>query len=76
MGRACALEYAHGTKRYHHPLVGEPALDYESLTLPDDPDQALYLYTAEPGSRSAHALRLPGGLSAPDLTVVDAPACE
>ncbi|MFI2078099.1 MmyB family transcriptional regulator [Streptomyces triculaminicus] len=71
-----ALEYTHGTKRYHHPLVDEPALDYESPTLPDDPDQALYLYTAEPDSRSAHALRLLGSLSAPDLTVVDAPACE
>ncbi|MFJ9457478.1 helix-turn-helix domain-containing protein [Kitasatospora sp. NPDC101447] len=60
------LEYTHGTKHYRHPLVGELALDYESLTLPDDPDQALYLYTAEPGSPSAHALRLLGSWSAPD----------
>ncbi|MFB7669688.1 hypothetical protein ACFC1R_38310 [Kitasatospora sp. NPDC056138] len=34
------LEYTHGTKRYHHPLVGEPVLDHESLILPDGPDQA------------------------------------
>ncbi|MFB7666308.1 helix-turn-helix transcriptional regulator [Kitasatospora sp. NPDC056138] len=61
------LEYTHGTKRYHHPLVGELVLDYESLTLPDDPDQALYLYTAEPDSPSAHALRLLDSWSAPDL---------
>ncbi|MFE5871383.1 hypothetical protein ACFQ6V_22445 [Streptomyces roseifaciens] len=66
------LEYTHGTKRYHHPLVGEPALDYESLTLPGAPDQALYLYTAEPGSRSAHALRLLGSLSASDCAVAAA----
>ncbi|MER5934664.1 helix-turn-helix transcriptional regulator [Streptomyces sp. NPDC002054] len=52
------LEYTHGTKQYRHPLVGELTLDYESLTLPDDPDQALYLYTAEPDSPSAHALHL------------------
>ncbi|WP_327358633.1 helix-turn-helix domain-containing protein [Streptomyces sp. NBC_01304] len=52
------LEYTHGTKLYRHPLVGELALEYESLTLPDDPDQALYLYTAEPDSPSAHALQL------------------
>ncbi|MFJ4963785.1 helix-turn-helix domain-containing protein [Streptomyces sp. NPDC088729] len=51
-------EYTHGTKLYRHPLVGELALEYESLTLPDDPDQALYLYTAEPGSPSDSALRL------------------
>lgn len=51
------LEYTHGTKRYRHPVVGELALEYESLTLPDDPDQALYLYTAEPGSPSEEALR-------------------
>ncbi|MFH8682136.1 helix-turn-helix transcriptional regulator [Streptomyces lydicus] len=60
--------YTHGTKRYRHPLVGELALEYESLTLPDDPDQALYLYTAEPGSPSAHALRLLGSWSEPELT--------
>ncbi|MEU4929717.1 hypothetical protein AB0G54_24985 [Streptomyces yokosukanensis] len=59
------LEYTHGTKR-SPPLIGELALDYESLTLPDDPDQALYLYlyTAEPDSASAHALRLLGSSSA------------
>ncbi|GAA2243834.1 MULTISPECIES: helix-turn-helix transcriptional regulator [Kitasatospora] len=62
------LEYTHGTKRYRHPLVGELTLDYESLVLPDDPDQALYLYTAEPDSPSAHGLRLLGSWSAPDLT--------
>ncbi|MEW1635468.1 helix-turn-helix transcriptional regulator [Streptomyces sp. NPDC093801] len=59
------LQYTHGTKLYRHPLVGELALAYESLTLPDDPDQALYLYTAEPDSRSAHALHLLAGWSAP-----------
>ncbi|MGW1776125.1 helix-turn-helix domain-containing protein [Streptomyces sp. NPDC002104] len=52
------LEHTHGTKRFRHPLVGELALEYESLTFPDDPDQTLYLYTAEPGSPSDEALRI------------------
>ncbi|MFJ7271713.1 helix-turn-helix transcriptional regulator [Streptomyces sp. NPDC099050] len=51
------LEHTHGTKRFRHPVVGELALEYESLTFPDDPDQTLYLYTAEPGSSSDEALR-------------------
>jgi transcriptional regulator with XRE-family HTH domain len=59
------LQYTHGIKLYRHPLVGELTLAYESLTLPDDPDQALYLYTAEPDSPSDHALRLLAGRSAP-----------
>ncbi|MGW4767105.1 helix-turn-helix domain-containing protein [Nocardia sp. NPDC004278] len=58
------LQYTHGLKLYRHPLVGELTLAYESLTLPDDPDQALYLYTAEPDSPSEHALRLLGSWSA------------
>lgn len=66
------LQYTHGTKHYRHPLVGELALDYECLPLPDDPDQALYLYTAETGSPSAHALRLLGSWSATDATARDA----
>jgi transcriptional regulator with XRE-family HTH domain len=48
----------HGTKRYHHPLVGELTLAYEALTPTDDPDQTLGLSTAEPGSPSEQALRL------------------
>jgi transcriptional regulator with XRE-family HTH domain len=59
------LQYTHGIKLYRHPLVGELTLAYESLTLPDDPDQALYLYTAEADSPSEHALRLLAGWSAP-----------
>lgn len=48
----------HGTKRYHHPVVGDLTLAYEALTLTDDPDQTLGLHTAEPGSPSEGALRL------------------
>ncbi|MER7761610.1 helix-turn-helix transcriptional regulator [Streptomyces sp. NPDC097619] len=63
--------YTHGTKRYLHPVVGEVVLEYESLSPADDPDQALYLYTAEPGSPSAHALRLLGSWSATRRTTTE-----
>jgi len=52
------LRQTHGTKRYHHPIVGALTVGYEALTLPDDPDQTLFLYTVEPGSPSAEALEL------------------
>lgn len=48
----------HGSKRLHHPLVGELTVEYETLTLPGDPDNTLFFYTAEPGSSSRQALDL------------------
>ncbi|MCA1218536.1 helix-turn-helix transcriptional regulator [Streptomyces sp. 8L] len=51
-------EKAHGSKRLSHPLVGEMELSYESLKLPDDAEQTLLLFHAEPGSKSAESLRL------------------
>ncbi|MFI5506596.1 helix-turn-helix transcriptional regulator [Mycobacterium sp. NPDC051804] len=51
-------ERTHGTKRYHHPLVGELTLQYESVALLGDPDQTLCLYSAEAASPSEAALRL------------------
>jgi transcriptional regulator with XRE-family HTH domain len=50
----------HGTKNFHHPVVGDLSLDYESLLLPDDPEQRLIIYRAEPGTPSEEALRLLG----------------
>jgi hypothetical protein len=51
-------EKSHGVKRLRHPLVGELSLSYESMNLPDDEEQYLVVYHAEPGSPSAEALRL------------------
>ncbi|MFE4689701.1 MULTISPECIES: helix-turn-helix transcriptional regulator [Streptomyces] len=51
-------EKSHGVKRLHHPLVGELSLGFETFTLPDDPEQSVVAYHAEPGSASAEALRL------------------
>ncbi|MFH8294779.1 helix-turn-helix domain-containing protein [Streptomyces sp. NPDC018059] len=51
-------EKGHGVKRMRHPLVGELTLAFETLRLPDDCDQSLVMYHAEPGSASAQGLRL------------------
>lgn len=51
-------EKTHGRKRFAHPDVGELTLAYETLRLPDAPDQALVAYTPEPGSPSETALEL------------------
>ncbi len=47
-----------GVKRFHHPVVGELTLDYETLDLPGDPGQKVLVYSAEPGSPSRQALDL------------------
>lgn len=47
-----------GTKRLHHPLVGDLTLDYLVLTVEGDPEQTLTIYTPEPASPSAEALAL------------------
>jgi hypothetical protein len=51
-------EKGHGVKRLRHPLVGELTLSFETFKLPDDTEQSLVTYHAEPGSASAEALRL------------------
>ncbi|MGW0787982.1 helix-turn-helix transcriptional regulator [Streptomyces sp. NPDC002911] len=51
-------EKSHGIKRLHHPLVGELSLSFETFALPDDAEQSVVAYHAEPGSASAEALRL------------------
>ena len=47
-----------GSKRLHHPVVGEVELSYETLTLDADDGLRLALYTAEAGSASQQALDL------------------
>ncbi|MEU1629007.1 helix-turn-helix transcriptional regulator [Streptomyces sp. NPDC020096] len=51
-------ERTHGTKRYHHPVVGDLTVAYETITFPGDADQTMCVYTVEPGSSSETALRL------------------
>jgi transcriptional regulator with XRE-family HTH domain len=47
-----------GTKRFHHPIVGELVLAYEELAITANPGHILMIYTAEPGSPSAERLQL------------------
>ncbi len=49
-------EKRHGTKTYLHPTVGELTLTYEALPMPDDGDQILTIYTAEPDTVDAERL--------------------
>ena len=46
-----------GTKNFHHRVVGDLTLDYETLELPGDDGLALISYTAAPGSTSHQALQ-------------------
>ena len=52
------LRRTHGSKSYHHPLVGDLTLEFEALNPAGDPGLTLGLYTVEPGSPSEQALRL------------------
>lgn len=52
-----------GTKRFHHPEVGELILAHEELAVTAEPGLMLIVYTAEPGSASAERLRLLGSLA-------------
>ncbi|GIG90554.1 helix-turn-helix transcriptional regulator [Plantactinospora endophytica] len=51
---------SHGTgvKRFHHHIVGNLELAYESMDLRAEPDLTMTLYTAEPGSPTEDALQL------------------
>jgi hypothetical protein len=57
-------EQMYGTKRIHHPLVGGLTLLYETLALPDEPEQQLVTYTAQADTESQTALDLLASLAA------------
>jgi transcriptional regulator with XRE-family HTH domain len=66
-----------GRKRITHPVAGELHLAFDTLCLADDPDQALFVHTADPGSPTAQALRLLANWTAaptPAVTPHSAPA--
>ncbi len=47
-----------GTKRLHHPVVGDLELSYEVMELAADAGLRLAIFTAEPGSRTEETLNL------------------
>ncbi|MFJ9039266.1 helix-turn-helix domain-containing protein [Streptomyces sp. NPDC102406] len=69
-------EKGHGVKRMRHPLVGELTLSYETLHLPDDDEQYLCVYHAEPNSPASEALRLLASWGADAVPAEDAPLPE
>lgn len=53
-----------GTKRIHHPDLGDLEFVYEGMDLPGTPDWTLYALTTEPGSPTEERIRLLGSLAA------------
>ncbi|MCU1574280.1 MAG: helix-turn-helix protein [Micrococcaceae bacterium] len=49
-----------GVLRVQHPVVGTLDLDFETLTVADDTDTTLRIYSARPGSPSSDGLKLLG----------------
>jgi transcriptional regulator with XRE-family HTH domain len=47
-----------GVKRFHHPVVGDLTLTFETMTLVGDSGLTMFAYTAEAGSNSEEALDL------------------
>jgi transcriptional regulator with XRE-family HTH domain len=56
-----------GTKRLHHPIVGDLELTYEAMELSADTGLVMFAYTAEPGTKSEQALQLLGSWAATPL---------
>lgn len=62
-----------GSKLFHHAAVGDLDLAYESVDMLSEPGLTLTIYAAEPGSRTAEALRLLASWTAAPLADVVAP---
>jgi transcriptional regulator with XRE-family HTH domain len=58
-------EKTHGRKRFHHPAVGDVALDYQSFLVPGPARHVLVIYSAAPGSPAEQALNFLGSFTAP-----------
>ena len=58
--------HGRGFKTFRHPNVGELTLAYEGMDLESEPGLTLTIYTAEPGSSSAEAMRLLASWAASD----------
>ncbi|WP_062520282.1 helix-turn-helix transcriptional regulator [Demequina silvatica] len=55
-----------GTKRLHHPQVGDLEFTFEGMELPGTPGWMLYAYTTEPGSPTEERIALLGSLAVSD----------
>jgi transcriptional regulator with XRE-family HTH domain len=59
-----------GSKRFHHPVVGDLSLTYETMQFAADTGLMLFVYTAEPGSKSDEALNLLASWAATELAQI------
>lgn len=59
----------HGRKHLRHPVVGDVVVDYETMLLPGDADQTLFIFTTKPGSASRAALRLLASWTADEAAI-------
>jgi transcriptional regulator with XRE-family HTH domain len=59
-------EKSTGTKRFHHPLLGELTLDYQSFAINGERGQLLIVCHAQPHSQAEHALALLASITAHD----------
>lgn len=53
-----------GSKRIHHPAVGDLEFSYEAMELPDSPGLTMFAFTTEAGSPSEERVKLLGSLAA------------
>jgi hypothetical protein len=53
-----------GVKHFHHPVVGDLSVSLTRLDLPADPGLTIFIYSAEPGSRSEESLTRLGSRAA------------
>lgn len=60
-----------GTKHFHHTVVGDLELAYESVDMISEPGLTLTIYSAEPASPTAEALQLLASWAATGLDPVD-----
>jgi transcriptional regulator with XRE-family HTH domain len=60
--------HATAVKQLHHPAVGELSLSFNRFDIAADAGLTMFVYAAEPGTRSAEALNLLGSWAATDLT--------
>ena len=56
--------HATAVKHLHHPVVGELSLSFNRLDIAADPGLTVFIYAAEPATRSAEALNLLGSWAA------------
>jgi MmyB-like transcription regulator ligand binding domain len=65
-----------GVKRFHHPVLGQLTLTFETMQLAADTGLTMFAYMAEPGSKSDEGLNLLASWAATDEHVETAPATD